>query len=67
MALIVVNVELQSALERKKYKVIIPLEFKGENWVKLSIHISKVKELLVEGPMDLIAQFTISHQKRWSK
>jgi hypothetical protein len=31
MALIVVNVELQSALERKKDKVIISLDFNGEN------------------------------------
>ncbi len=33
----------------KKDKVIISLDFNGENWVKLSLHISKVKELLVEG------------------
>jgi hypothetical protein len=49
MALIMVNLELQSALERKKDKVIISSNFNGKNWVKLSIHNSKVKELLVEG------------------
>jgi hypothetical protein len=37
IALIVVNVELQSAFERNIDKVIISLEFNGENWVKLSI------------------------------
>ncbi len=63
ITLIVVNVELQNALERKKYKVIISLEVNGENWVKLSIHISKANNYWWKGwkgPMDLMAQFTIS-------
>jgi hypothetical protein len=45
---------------KKKYKVIISLEFNGENWVKLSIHISKANNYWWKGPMDLMAQFTIS-------